>query len=103
DPELLLLDLNMPGAQGFDILTQARAHHPAVPVIIISAREDPTIVQRALAHGAAAFVPKSSPIEQIVDALRTVLRGDTWLPPGMEDADTAHAISLDEQEAQVAS
>lgn len=102
DPELLLLDLNMPGAHGFDILTQARAHHPAVPVIIISAREDHSIVQRALGHGAAAFVPKSSPIESIVDALRTVLRGDTWLPPGMEESDCIGTPALDVHEAQVA-
>ena len=57
DPELLLLDLNMPGAQGFNALVQARAHFPAVPIVVISAREDRHIMHRALGHGAAAFVP----------------------------------------------
>jgi DNA-binding NarL/FixJ family response regulator len=102
DPELLLLDLNMPGAQGFTALTQARTHFPAVPVIVISARDEPGIVQRALGHGAAAFVPKSVPIDSIVSALRTVLQGDTWVPPNI--GDTARlATGLDQAEADAAS
>jgi DNA-binding NarL/FixJ family response regulator len=80
DPELLLLDLNMPGAQGFNALVQARANFPTVPIVVISAREDRRIMQRALGHGAAAFVPKSASIDIIVEALLAVLGGDTWLP-----------------------
>ena len=80
DPELLLLDLNMPGAQGFNALVQARANFPTVPIVVISAREDRRIMQRAIGHGAAAFVPKSASIDLIVAALRAVLGGDTWLP-----------------------
>jgi DNA-binding NarL/FixJ family response regulator len=78
--ELLLLDLSMPGAQGFSALVQARAHYPTVPVIVISAREDRDIIERTLAHGAAGFVPKSSPIAAISDALRVVLQGGVWMP-----------------------
>lgn len=78
--ELLLLDLSMPGAQGFSALVQARAHYPTVPVIVISAREDRDIIERTLAHGAAGFVPKSSPIAAIADALRVVLQGGVWMP-----------------------
>lgn len=80
DPELLLLDLNMPGAHGFNALVQARANFPTVPIVVISAREDRRIMHRALGHGAAAFVPKSASIDLIVAALRAVLGGDTWLP-----------------------
>ncbi|MET0532735.1 MAG: response regulator transcription factor [Steroidobacter sp.] len=100
DPELLLLDLNMPGAQGFNALVQARAHFPAVPIVVISAREDRHIMHRALGHGAAAFVPKSASIDLIVGALRTVLSGDTWLPPSAaQDA----SLTLDEGEAEATS
>jgi DNA-binding NarL/FixJ family response regulator len=102
DPELLLLDLNMPGAQGFTALAQARAHFPAVPVIVISARDESGIVQRALGHGAAAFVPKSAPIDLIIAALRTVLQGDTWVPPGTGDS-ARLATALDQAEADAAS
>jgi DNA-binding NarL/FixJ family response regulator len=80
DVELLLLDLSMPGAQGFSALIQARSHFPAVPVVVVSGREDPNIVTRTLAHGASAFVPKSSSPAIIVEALRTVLQGGTWTP-----------------------
>lgn len=99
DPELLLLDLNMPGAHGFNALVQARAHFPTVPIVVISAREDRRIMHRALGHGAAAFVPKSASIDLIVSALRTVLGGDIWLPASATAAGDASAISLDQQEA----
>ncbi|MBL8270554.1 response regulator transcription factor [Steroidobacter sp.] len=96
DPELLLLDLNMPGAQGFNALVQARANFPTVPIVVISAREDRRIMQRALGHGAAAFIPKSSSIDLIVAALRAVLAGDTWLPASATHG--ADPSPLDQQE-----
>ncbi len=97
DPELLLLDLNMPGAQGFNALVQARANFPTVPIVVISAREDRRIMQRALGHGAAAFIPKSASIDLIVSALRAVLGGDTWLPESARITGSELA-SLDQQE-----
>lgn len=100
DPELLLLDLNMPGAHGFNALVQARSHFPAVPIVVISAREDRHIMHRALGHGAAAFVPKSASIDLIVAALRAVLTGDTWLPPSASQDNPA---SLDAGEAEATS
>lgn len=84
DADLLLLDLNMPGAQGFSALVQMRAHHPSLPIVIVSASEDPAVVRRALAHGAAGFVPKSSSVEHMVEALRAVLEGEVCVPPGVD-------------------
>ena len=60
DADLLLLDLNMPGVQGFGALVYLRAQHPQLPVVMVSGREEAAVVARALAHGAAGFVPKSS-------------------------------------------
>lgn len=97
DPELLLLDLNMPGAQGFNALVQARANFPTVPIVVISAREDRRIMQRAIGHGAAAFVPKSASIDLIVAALRAVLGGDTWLPASATN-NSGEPTPLDQQE-----
>lgn len=97
DIELLLLDLNMPGAQGFSALVQSRSHFPAVPVIVISGREDANIVSRTLAHGAAGFVPKSAPIATIVQALRVVAQGGIWAP---EPANTGKAFEVDSALAQ---
>ncbi len=98
DAELLLLDLNMPGAQGFSALVQMRAHHPSLPVVIISANESPSVVRRAIAHGAAGFVPKSSTVEEMVEALQAVIEGDVWTPPALDVDSTV----LDPGEADVA-
>lgn len=84
EADLLLLDLNMPGAQGFSALVQMRAHYPSLPVVIISANEDPTVIRRSVAHGAAGFVPKSSTVEEMVEALQTVLDGDVWVPESVD-------------------
>lgn len=80
DADLLLMDLNMPGAQGFSALVQVRAAHPQLPVMVVSAREEAGVVQRALAHGASGFIPKSADAATIATALRTVLDGERWSP-----------------------
>jgi len=97
--ELLLLDLNMPGAQGFSALVQMRSHYPTLPVVIISAMEDPAIIRRSIAHGAAGFVPKSSAVDDMVEALQAVLEGDVWVPASV-DVDSP---ALEDSEADVAS
>lgn len=94
DVDLVLLDLMMPGVQGFSGLIYLRAQHPAVPVVIVSANEDPVAVRRAMEFGAAGFIPKSLDIEAIGTAVAAVLAGGTWTPPDVEltaseDADTA--------------
>lgn len=96
--ELLLLDLNMPGAHGFSALAHVRASFPALPVIVVSAREEPVLMRRAIGHGAAGFIPKSSDIATIGTALHAVLDGETWLPPGM----SAHSAALDPEEEALA-
>jgi DNA-binding NarL/FixJ family response regulator len=98
DAELLLLDLNMPGAHGFSALAHVRATHPALPVIVVSAREEPALMQRAIAHGASGFVPKSSDLDSIGAAIRAVLEGEVWLPPGV----SAQRAALDPEEQALA-
>jgi DNA-binding NarL/FixJ family response regulator len=101
--DLLLLDLTMPGAQGFSALVQARAHYPAVPVIVISGRDDSRIIERTLAHGAAGFVPKSSPPDSLVEAVKAVQRGELWIPRKASSGTEHAAATLDRQEADAAS
>jgi DNA-binding NarL/FixJ family response regulator len=98
--DLLLLDLGMPGAHGFSALVQARAHYPAVPVVVISGREDQDIAQRTLVHGAAAFVAKSASVPTIIDALQTILRGGVWNPPETRlAANRVNTVNPDEADA----
>jgi DNA-binding NarL/FixJ family response regulator len=98
EADLLLLDLNMPGAHGFSALVHVRATWPALPVVVVSAREEPALMRRALGHGAAAFVPKSSSVDTIAEALHAVLDGNTWLPPDVDRIDAA----LEPEERQLA-
>ncbi|MGM0633571.1 MAG: response regulator [Pseudomonadota bacterium] len=78
--ELVFLDLNMPGNQGLTGLTTLRNQFPDVLVIIVSANEQPVVIQRAMSFGASAYVPKSTSLPEIVTAVQTVLAGDSWLP-----------------------
>ena len=82
--DLVLLDLTMPGVQGFSGLVYLRAQHPDLPVVIVSANEDPTVIRRALEFGASGFIPKSLESEEIGAAIQAVLAGDSWTPPDVE-------------------
>lgn len=86
DIDLILLDLSMPGVSGFSGLLALRAEYAALPVVIVSANDDPATVSRALELGASGFVPKSVGIETIREAISSILRGDLWKP---DDVDLA--------------
>jgi DNA-binding NarL/FixJ family response regulator len=79
-PDVVLLDLAMPGVQGLAGLMALRAEFPALPVVIVSATEDTTTIRRALDCGASGYVAKSQPVEQIRQAVRTVLDGGVSVP-----------------------
>lgn len=83
DVDLVLLDLAMPGVQGLAGLVYLRAQHPEIPVVIVSASEDPGTIRRALEFGASGFIPKSLPVDQIRNAVGQVLDGRVWSPPNI--------------------
>lgn len=89
DIDLLLLDLNMPGARGYSALVHARSVAPAVPVVVVSAYEDPSVARAALDHGAAGFIPKSASPELMAEAVTSVLAGEQWVPEAVEAAPRA--------------
>lgn len=80
DTDLILLDLRMPGANGFSGLVLIRRAFPDIPVIVISASDESLIMQRAMEYGASGFIPKASDLDQIAAALQAVLNGSLWLP-----------------------
>ncbi|MCH8500656.1 MAG: response regulator transcription factor [Aliidiomarina sp.] len=83
--ELLFLDLNMPGNRGLTGLTAIRNQFPDVLVLIVSANESIDVIRRAMAFGASAYVPKSAPLPMLIQAVETVLGGDSWLPEHLQD------------------
>lgn len=98
DVDLVLLDLHMPGVSGFAGLVYLCKRYPSVPVVIISANEDPLVIQRALDHGASGFIPKSSSIKVITSAISDILMGEIWAPkskqsnlPGNNESELAMA------------
>jgi DNA-binding NarL/FixJ family response regulator len=87
--DLVLLDLAMPGVQGFSGLIFLRAQHPEIPVVIVSASEDPDTIWRAIAFGAAGYIPKSLPAKEIRAAVGKILDGEVWTPPSIGLASVA--------------
>lgn len=84
DSDLLLLDLNIPGAHGFNTLIHVRNHYPQIPVVIVSAHEDQDTISKSMEYGAAGFIPKSTPVELIFTAIQQVLFGNTWVPEAFQ-------------------
>jgi DNA-binding NarL/FixJ family response regulator len=110
DIDLVLLDLSMPGASGFSGLISLHAIHAGVPMIVVSAHDDPETIRRALELGASGFVSKSASIEDIRSAVNTVLAGGISAPDGVDlgierDPDISNLIhrlqSLTPQQARV--
>jgi DNA-binding NarL/FixJ family response regulator len=81
DTDLVLLDLTMPGVRGFSGLLFLRSERPSTPVIVVSANEDRAVVRHCLEFGAAGFVPKSTSLDTMRDAIAHVLDGGRWTPP----------------------
>jgi len=80
DADLLLLDLNIPGAQGFGTLIHIRNTFAEMGVIVVSGYEDKDTISKSIANGAAGFIPKSTSVEEMLTAIQSVLAGNVWLP-----------------------
>jgi DNA-binding NarL/FixJ family response regulator len=81
DLSLVLLDLNMPGRDGFAALETLAQRYPALPIVVLSGSEDRADMQRALDNGAMGFIPKSATAPVMLGALRLVLAGGVYVPP----------------------
>jgi DNA-binding NarL/FixJ family response regulator len=80
---LVLLDLNLPGATGLSCLAELRRTVPTTPIVVVSAVGDPKIMQDVIMGGACAFIPKSAPGQVLINALRVILAGGTYMPTGI--------------------
>src|ERR1700760_283775 len=84
DVDLILLDLAMPGVRGFSGLMYLRAQYPSVPVVVVSANDEPAVIRRCMDFGASGFIPKTLGVEAMRDAIAGVLRGGVWTPPDVD-------------------
>ena len=81
DVDLILLDLNLPDRDGFTVLSELRKSHPAISVVVLSARQDHGSVVKALNQGALGFIPKSVTRKVILGAVQLVISGGVYIPP----------------------
>jgi DNA-binding NarL/FixJ family response regulator len=105
NPDLVLLDLRMPGSDGLTCLTQIRARYPQVKVVVLSVSTDESVIQTALKRGASAYIVKTvNPID-LPSALRQAVEGSVYSAIGLPDADAspARAAGLTERETAILS
>lgn len=84
DADLMLLDLTMPGVSGLSGLIALRAEFPSLPVMVVSAHDDPATIHRALDLGASGFLSKSAGIEEIRNGIEKVMAGEVFVPAGYD-------------------
>lgn len=82
--KLVFLDLNMPDSSGLTDLALIKKMYPQIPIIIVSANEEPEVVRTCLNFNASGYIIKSSNPEEIKSAIKIVLRGDTYVPDSIE-------------------
>jgi len=81
DTALMLLDIQMPGCTGLELLARIVKQRPQLPIIMLSAEHDTNTVTQALNSGASGFLPKSSLNQVLISAIRLVLAGGIYIPP----------------------
>lgn len=108
--DLLLLDLNMPGISGTDLISRVCAHRPDLPILVLSMHNEPQVASRALKAGAKGYVTKDSEPETLLRAIRKVAAHGRFIVPELAEqmvfdatsanAGPAHTL-LSDRELQV--
>lgn len=87
--DVVLLDLSMPGTRGFDGLLELRGLYPKMPIVVVSALEDPRIIHEVMSYGAAGFIAKSVSREELAQSLKKAMEGTVTLPKGYSPPEPA--------------
>lgn len=90
EPDLILLDVHLPDANGIEALQCLKQQRDSVPIVLISADEDSAQIIRSIEAGAAGYIPKQTEPELMIHALELVLAQGTYLPPGLLGSLTGH-------------
>jgi DNA-binding NarL/FixJ family response regulator len=108
--DLLMLDINMPGISGVDLILRLRAQHPDLPILVLSMHDEPSLVARVLKAGASGYVTKGGDLELLLPAIRKVAEGRNYISPDLAErmvfcrssaAGEAPHLLLTEREAKV--
>lgn len=79
DPDLVLLDLGLPGLNGLEILKRIHRHDESITVVVLSMHEEDAYVRDAIQHGASAYVLKGAPMDELLSAIRAAMNGKQYL------------------------
>ncbi len=91
--DIALLDLNIPGVNGFEGLLRLRTLHPRLPVLVVSGLENEQIIDEAITYGAAGFLPKSLGREVLAKAIAIIMEGGIYVPDRLDTDHHADAAS----------
>ncbi len=83
DPDIVIVDLSLQDGDGLELVRAVHAHHPEVPLLVLSMHDEAIYAERMLAEGASGYIMKQAAADQLLTALRTVLQGDTYLSAEM--------------------
>jgi two-component system response regulator NreC len=106
-PDVLVLDLNMPGVSGLEAIPRAREASPETKVVVLTMQDEPAFAREALRAGARGYVVKQSAAAELVGAVRAVVAGDTYINPSLgarmaaEPADAGPPDGLTPRETEI--
>jgi DNA-binding NarL/FixJ family response regulator len=103
NPDLVLLDVRMPGIDGLRVLERLHARYPEVRVAMLSAIDDPSVIQAAFSRGASAFIVKHIDPRDLAAAIRQAIEGAVFQPLGLLDAarENGHETDLSKRELTI--
>lgn len=82
-PDLVLLDISLPGTSGIELLKEMHARYPRMHVLVLSMHEETVYAERALRAGAHGYIMKQEPGVKVIAAIRCVLRGELYVSPAI--------------------
>lgn len=95
-PDVLIIDLSLPGISGIEAIRRIRQHEPDARILVFSMHDSPVMVTRALEAGAAGYLTKSSAAAEMIDAVREVARGRPFLGGGLVQDFVATKMNADD-------
>lgn len=86
EPDIVIVDLALEEGDGLELVRDVRAHHPEVPMLVLSMHDETIYAERLLSEGASGYIMKQAAADQLLNALRTVLRGETYLSEALQQS-----------------